>query len=149
MRQNFCKFLKLLLSKGFNLSHTKEDIVAQSDLSEFNWKFNEEVINVIESARANGIEIWLVTGSSSHIASFFCQTTGLFVDFHSSDKTTKLKGLTKAEALKLQFGSGNFDYIGDALKDRHVFSVAKTCFAPKRSKKKFIFFGIRHRIIYL
>ncbi len=67
----------------------------------------------------------LVTAADRGVAESVAARIGLFDEVMASDGACNLKGSTKAEALVARFGTGGFDYAGDAMADRPVWQAAR------------------------
>lgn len=141
--------LVTILKSRLRASKIKQEISSSGDLESHSWKINETIVQFIIQSRENGIKTWLVTGSHSEVATYFSLRTGLFDGHLNSDDQIKLKGQKKAQTLIKYFGKEKFDYIGDAIKDRHIFKYTNNAFAPIKSKKKMLLFRKRYKIIFL
>ena len=87
--------------------------------------FRDEVVTVIEAARARGQKIVLCTASPLPFAKAVADHLSLFDSVLSSSATTNLAAHNKADALTERFGEGMFDYIGDSSHDLAVFSKCR------------------------
>jgi len=86
--------------------------------------YNEDVLDLARAARAEGRPVILVTAADQGVADAVAAHLHLFDEVHASDGTTNLKGAAKADFLVERFGTGGFDYAGDAEADLPVWRAA-------------------------
>ncbi len=86
--------------------------------------YNEDVLDLARAARAEGRAVVLVTAADRAVADAVAAHLDLFDQVHASDGTVNLKGAAKADFLVERFGSGGFDYAGDAVADLPVWREA-------------------------
>ncbi len=86
--------------------------------------YNEAVLAYVRRWRELGGRTALVTASDQNLAERVARHLGVFDEVHGSDGALNLKGGNKAEFLVGRFGSGGFDYIGDAEADMPVWAVS-------------------------
>ena len=86
--------------------------------------YNPAVLEHVRQWRAGGGRTALVTASSQQLADQVAVHLDLFDEVHGSDGTTNLKGARKAAFLQERFGTGGFDYVGDAEADLPVWDAA-------------------------
>lgn len=87
--------------------------------------YREEVLALIEEARAQGRPVVLATASSMRIANAIAEHLGLFDTVLGSDHDTNLSAAAKAGLLVERFGERGFDYIGNDRADFPVFARAR------------------------
>ncbi len=87
--------------------------------------YNEDVLALIDQARAAGRRVVLVTAADQGIADAVAAHLGLFDAVYGSDGVRNLKGEAKAGFLVAEFGAAGFDYVGDSEADRPVWRVAR------------------------
>ncbi len=87
--------------------------------------YNPEVLDRIRNWRTAGGPVVLVTAAEQRLAQSVADHLGLFDAVHGSDGKTNLKGPTKADFLRAQFGERGFVYIGDHHADLAVWEVAR------------------------
>jgi 4-hydroxybenzoate polyprenyltransferase/phosphoglycolate phosphatase-like HAD superfamily hydrolase len=87
--------------------------------------YDQGVLELVRAAREAGRTTVLCTASDQKLARGVAAHLGLFDDVHGSDGVRNLKGTNKAAFLVERFGEGGFDYVGDALADRAVWSRAR------------------------
>jgi 4-hydroxybenzoate polyprenyltransferase/phosphoglycolate phosphatase-like HAD superfamily hydrolase len=88
--------------------------------------FCKELIDYLQGERARGRRIVMATGADESIAQKVANHLGLFDDVLASDGSTSLTGKRKLASLKERFGLNGFDYIGDSLRDIHVWKATGT-----------------------
>lgn len=109
----------------------KEFLIANAELDEIDWKYNEGVKNYIENSFKRGHQVFLFTGAPERVARHFVRDLPIFSGFYSSDSQVRLKFQEKARLANDIFGIRNYDYIADSFRDRHVWKYANICLAPK------------------
>ena len=132
--------------KGFNPFHGlpplnrndfKDWVYRSIDLKTIDWRFNQEVINLIVKAKKDSVEIILVTGNTRVAADFFTEKLELFDLALASTSHKTLKGENKATALLSIYGENNFDYVGDSSSDLKVWAVANHAYVLKTRSLRF------------
>jgi len=93
----------------------------------------DEVQHLIETARAAGREVLLVSGGTEALVEAFAARRGPFTDVLASDAETNLTRADKAARLIERFGEGGFDYVGDSADDIPVWKAARKAYvvAPR------------------
>jgi 4-hydroxybenzoate polyprenyltransferase/phosphoserine phosphatase len=86
---------------------------------------NEEFLAWLRSERARGRRLVLCTAAPESFAQAVASHFGLFDEVLSSDGRHNLSGRNKGERLAAQFGAGQFDYAGNALRDLPVWKHAR------------------------
>ena len=86
--------------------------------------WNENVIDALKKARADGRKCVLATAANERIANACAAELGLFDEVMASSDSVNLKGSAKAAQLVSRFGVGGFDYIGDSRADLPVWAKA-------------------------
>lgn len=86
---------------------------------------NDQVIELLQSARAKGQKTALVSAADHRQVTAVAQAIGLFDEAYGSAEGRNLKGAVKAEFLTERFGHKKFDYIGDSRADLPVWTVAR------------------------
>lgn len=89
---------------------------------------NEEVLELIRAARAEGRKTALVSAADHRQVTAVAEAIGLFDEAYGSAEGKNLKGAAKAEFLNAHFGIGNYEYIGDSKADLSVWSSAHRAF---------------------
>ncbi|MEL7460377.1 MAG: UbiA family prenyltransferase [Pseudomonadota bacterium] len=103
----------------------KENIVNQGLLSAETLPMNDDVIEALKAARAEGRRTALVSASDERQVKAIAEATGLFDEAHGTADGKNLKGEAKAAFLTDHFGAKGFDYIGDAKADLPVWAAAR------------------------
>lgn len=93
------------------------------DLAALPW--NEQVIDLIEAARAEGRPVYLASASDRRLVAAVAAHLGLFDGIFASDGRTNLSSHAKAAVLCDAFGAGGFDYVGNSGADVAVFERAR------------------------
>ena len=114
--------LPVLLTAG--RAAFKRRIAATAHLDPASLVYNEDVLDLARAARAEGRPVILVTAADQTVADAVAAHLGLFDAVYASDGATNLKGAAKAGFLVERFGSGGFDYAGDAMADLPVWRAA-------------------------
>ncbi|MFA7256340.1 MAG: UbiA family prenyltransferase [Kiritimatiellales bacterium] len=86
--------------------------------------FHPGLLTFLNSERAKGRELILVTASDAMLAHSVAAHLGLFSDVMASDGIINLKAERKRDALIARFGEKNFDYVGNASDDLPVWAAA-------------------------
>ena len=87
--------------------------------------FNDEVVEVLRAARAEGRRTALVSAADHRQVTAVAEATGLFDEAYGSAEGRNLKGAEKAAFLNTHFGEKMFDYIGDSKADLPVWAAAR------------------------
>lgn len=87
--------------------------------------FRDEVIALVEAARANGQKTVLCTASPAPFAHAVADQLDLFDDVLTSTADVNLASGAKAAALTERFGERGFDYIGNSEHDLAVFAQSR------------------------
>ena len=86
--------------------------------------YDEAVLGLIHEARAAGRDVYLASASNWRHVKSIADHLGLFTGWFASDEETNLSGRRKAEKLVREFGTKQFDYIGNDQADIAVWDVA-------------------------
>jgi 4-hydroxybenzoate polyprenyltransferase len=99
--------------------------------------YNQDVLALADSARADGRPVYLCTAADAGVAGPIAAHVGGFAGVFASDGVLNLKGPAKASFLVELFGRHGFDYVGDAASDLPVWHEAATAYVvePARSLK--------------
>lgn len=100
----------------------KHFVAASTQLPPQNLQLNKLVLREIETARADGREIWLASGSDARAVAPLARRVAAD-GYLASDGRVNLVGRAKANALAEKFSA--FDYIGDARRDFAVWRRAR------------------------
>ena len=96
--------------------------------------YNSRAVEYIRQQREKGRECVLVTGSNERLANGIAEHCQIFDRVMASDNTVNLTGKNKAAVLCEEYGSRNFDYMGNSHVDKVVWReafCAITANAPK------------------
>jgi len=117
----FHYFYWLWKGKGF----LKDQLVKRFEINIPELPYNQSVINYILERKKQGCTIVLATASHKNYAFAVAKYLKLFDDVMASNKDLNLSSHNKAEALVQRFGEGNFDYMGDHIRDLPVWEVSQ------------------------
>ncbi len=87
--------------------------------------YHHSLLSWLRHEKAQGRTLILATGTHRLLAQQVAAHLGLFDDVIASDNHRNLRGTTKRDALVARFGTGGFDYVGDARADLPVWAVAR------------------------
>ncbi len=85
---------------------------------------NEELVAFLRAEKQKGRRLYLATAADETLARGIADRIGLFDGVFASNGILNLKGANKAAVLCEAFGSGGFDYAGDAKADLDVWKDA-------------------------
>jgi len=91
--------------------------------------YDEEVLNLVRRASAQGRPVYLASASHERLVSAIAGYLGLFTGWFATDAVTNCAGEVKAEKLVAAFGEGGFDYIGNDAADLPVWRCAAKSYA--------------------
>lgn len=98
----------------------KESVSADFEFDPADLPFRAEVMELIQSAKAEGRKIVLSTGSHMSVAKEIAAHLGVFDLVIGSSNSVNNSGTLKAKDLVDRFGTGGFDYVGDSVRDLPV-----------------------------
>lgn len=101
-------------------SHMKSALARYGVLDPKTLVYNTILLRDIHRWKKEGHAIYLVTGAHQSVADKIARHLGCFDEVFGSSDTYNLSGKNKGKFLCHVFGKGNFWYIGDCWKDRHV-----------------------------
>ena len=85
---------------------------------------NTAVVDEIDTAKAEGREVWLATGADAIAVAPLAERVGA-TGVLASDGRVNLTGRAKADALVERFGERGFDYVGNEWRDLAVWTHAR------------------------
>ena len=100
----------------------KEELAKRWSFDPAHLPYNESCLAFLQSKRADGHRIVLVTAADRAIAQSIADHHGIFDEVIASDGTNNLRGTRKAEVLCKRFGEGGFIYAGNDATDLHVWN---------------------------
>lgn len=125
----FSKDWTILIKSFFWLlkgkAYLKNNLYRVSDIDVTNLPYNNEVIDLIKKYRKKSTHIALVTASNQNMANKIANYLNIFDEVKGSTKKINLQGKLKANFLKIRYGTGGFDYVGDSFDDLHSWKKAK------------------------
>lgn len=113
----------LWLRRG--LGYFKSQIARFVRLNYTTIPLNRSVLNYIKEKKEAGRPLLLVTGSYQVYARSIAAEIGLFDEVLATSVDCNLTGRNKARVLVERFGEGKFDYIGNEVKDQHIWQVSR------------------------
>ncbi|MCF2870436.1 UbiA family prenyltransferase [Octadecabacter sp. G9-8] len=103
----------------------KHFLCDNTDCSPATLPYDETVLNILHRARKAGRKIYLASASHETFVSAISAHLGIFDGHFATTLSVNLSGRNKAQCLIDNFGSGNFDYIGNDTADLPVWKVAR------------------------
>ncbi len=103
----------------------KSKLAEQIRLDPETLPYNDEVVSWLRLERRNGRRLLLVTGANRAVAEPVADFLCLFEAVISSGEDDNLTGARKGALLRERFGSGGFDYAGNAYPDLKVFRESR------------------------
>jgi 4-hydroxybenzoate polyprenyltransferase len=131
-------------------SHLKHRLVAASQLDVSVLPYHAEVLRLIETARLDGRQVLLVTGSHETLAKQVADHLPVFDSVLATTEDHNLIGSNKAALLEARFGAGQFEYVANGRVDVAVWQkagAAVTVNAPRSVVRQVAGMGIPHRDI--
>ena len=116
---------KLLAGKAA----VKDHLATHVDIDASTLPYNEDVLALIQAARAQGRPVHLASASPDKFVQAVARHLGLFDGVHASSPSLNLGASNKARHLTSLFGDKGFDYIGDSKADLPVWKAAHTAIA--------------------
>ena len=113
----------LWLSKG--KGYLKDQLVRRFEINVTHLPYNQTVINYVRQRKDEGSRVILATASHKNYAFAIAKYLQLFDDVMATNKDLNLSSYIKAEKLIERFGDGNFDYVGDNMRDLPVWEASK------------------------
>lgn len=103
----------------------KERLADQGIAAPDELPFNETVIEMLRTARAEGRRTALVSAADHRQVTAVAEATELFDEAYGTAEGQNLKGAAKAAFLSQHYGAGKFDYVGDSKADVPVWQAAR------------------------
>lgn len=128
-RKNFAA-LRVLTSGRAAVKH---HLAQAAELDYRSLPYNNCVLDLIRSATTRGRKVYLATAANAKHARAIVDHLGIFDDWFASDEKINLSGSLKAERLKVAFGKGGFDYVGNGPSDFPVWEVADKAYGVNLS----------------
>ena len=117
----FHYFFWLWKGKGY----LKDQLVKRCEINIPELPYNQSVISYILKRKKQGCKIVLATASHKNYAFAVAKHLKLFDDVMASNKDFNFSSHNKAETLVQHYGEGNFDYMGDHMRDLPVWEVSQ------------------------
>jgi 4-hydroxybenzoate polyprenyltransferase len=113
----------------------KLELARRAALDPVTLPYNEDVLRLIEAARADGRTVHLVSASDSSLVKIVADHLGVFTDCTGSDGVCNLAGHAKAQWLLDRFNVDGFDYAGNAEPDLEIWRRARGIIAVEVTPK--------------
>ena len=123
----------LWLSKG--KGYLKDQLVRRFEINVTHLPYNQTVINYVRQRKNEGSRVILATASHKNYAFAIAKYLQLFDDVMATNKDLNLSSYIKAEKLIERFGEGNFDYVGDHMRDLPVWEASKLSIVVNASRR--------------
>lgn len=107
----------------------KDHLATHVDIDASLLPYNDDVLALIHTARAQGRPVHLASASPAKFVDAVAAHLGLFDGVHASSPSLNLGAGNKARHLADLFGERGFDYIGDSHADLPVWKAAHTAIA--------------------
>jgi len=114
-------FFWLRKGKGY----LKDQLVRRFEINIPELPYNDNVISYIMKRKKEGSKIILATASHKNYAFAVAKHLKIFDDVMATNKDFNLSSQNKADTLVKRFGIGNFDYMGDHMRDLPVWEVSR------------------------
>ncbi|HIF88594.1 MAG TPA: hypothetical protein EYG22_05290 [Candidatus Thioglobus sp.] len=121
------------LSKG--KGYLKDQLVKRFEINITELPFNESVIVYIEKRKKLGDTVILATASHKNYAYAVAKHLKIFDDVMASNKDFNLSSHNKAEKLIQRFGEGQYDYMGDHMRDLPVWEASNLAIIVNATKR--------------
>jgi 4-hydroxybenzoate polyprenyltransferase len=102
--------------------------------------YNRALLTFLQQERTQGRQIYLATGADIRVATRVADHLGIFAGVLGSDGVTNLTGSKKLDRVRIQFGQGEFDYIGNDIPDLPLLAAANQAIVANPS------LGLRFRL---
>ena len=106
-------------------SYLKDQLVKRFEINIPELPYNQSVISYILQRKKQGCKIVLATASHKNYAFAVAKYLKLFDDVIASNKDFNFSSHNKAETLVQRYGEGNFDYMGDHMRDLPIWEVSQ------------------------
>lgn len=113
----------------------KSKLADRVDLDAGSLPYHQDVLTLIEQARAADRPVVLATAAPRKVAEAVAAHLGVFDSILSTDPSLNLSGECKAAALVARFGVGGFDYVGNSADDVAVLRHARRGFLITSSRR--------------
>jgi len=133
--QNPARLGKLLGAIARGKAALKSYISAATAIDVTQLPYDEDVLALIRKAAVSGCPVYLASASNERYVRAVAEHLGLFDGWFASSDTENLSAAKKAHRLVEAFGTGGFDYIGDAAADHPVWAVARQRVAVRASSR--------------
>ena len=109
-----------LRGKGY----LKDQLIKHCEIDVSKLTYINKTLNYIEQRKQQGSPIVLATASHQFYAHQVAEYLGVFDDVMASDASFNLSSHNKADKLIERYGKGEFDYIGDHMRDLPVWEAS-------------------------
>jgi 4-hydroxybenzoate polyprenyltransferase/phosphoserine phosphatase len=111
----------------------KGEIAAKTNIDASHLPYEEAVVSLIRQRRAAGGRVYLASASNERYVDAVADHLGLFDGSFASNDKENLSSELKARRLVEAFGTGGFDYVGNARADLAVWNAAHGRIAVRAS----------------
>jgi phosphoserine phosphatase len=116
-------FLPLWLLKG--KAYLKQQVARRVELAPAAIPYRQDLLHYLNAERARGRTLILATAADQHIARQIADYLGIFDQVLATDGVVNLAGRAKRDRLILEFGTQQFDYVGNGRCDLPVCRAAR------------------------
>ena len=128
----------------------KDFLAHREDLDCAELPYDPAVLALIAEAKAQGRQVYLASASHERQVEAVARHLGLFDGVFATTEDHNLSGANKARVLVDAFGTGNFDYVGNAAPDLEVWRHARIAYAVdpgRRLSGRIRELGVPHQAI--
>jgi 4-hydroxybenzoate polyprenyltransferase len=125
LKRNPLSALQMLRWLAGGKARLKARIAEQAPLDVAHLPYRPQVLEYLQTARAQGRRIVLATAADARLAQQVADQLGLFDAVLASDGELNLAGERKRQRLVAEFGEKGFDYLGNARPDIAVWRSAR------------------------
>jgi 4-hydroxybenzoate polyprenyltransferase len=125
VKRNPFYLLRVLLWLVQGRATLEAEIAARVTLDPGALPYNRELLAWLESEHCTGRRLWLCAASNEALAACVASHLGFFEGLLPSDRRVNLIGGARAARLVEHFGSGGFDYCGNAWQDIAIWKEAR------------------------
>jgi phosphoserine phosphatase len=123
--------LWFIKGKGF----LKDQLKKRFEIDPKSLPYRQVILDYIHQRKSLGHRVILATASHKYYANKVATHLGIFDEVLASDRSFNLSSHNKASVLIKKYGSGNFDYIGDHMRDMPVWDASHLSIITNASKR--------------
>jgi len=125
----------LVRALGRGKAALKAHVAAKVAIDAAGLPYDPSVIELIETARAEGRQVYLASASHESYVKAVAEHLGLFDGWFATNAEVNLSSETKANLLVQRFGEHGFDYVGNDRADLPIWSRARRAIVVRASPK--------------